>query len=222
MPAIHPLPILRHWAYTHPRAAQWLIAAILVLAGVVAFGYGLLVAGTGWYAAGWPLGASLAALAVLVALRVAWRDKAPGTGAWIGFHIAAILVFMSLWGYVGSRFPVKYGHTWADPALTQVQAAHAALAQRTPAMLRGPLARVQHAARQMPVAVKILLTLLVIVGAIALGYVVAGLACALACSEMGLLAAIVAIAGLVGILAGGFLLIRRIWRGKRQREALPE
>ena len=224
---------VRAWAQAHPRATQWLIFGIFTLMGFIAFFYGMLVIGTGWYEAGWPLGLSLAALAGTVAFRIAWKDQAPNSFSWFAFHILSMLIFVSLAIYLGSRFPVKYGGQGSESSFAQAYASGAApaelrIAEETasreafgaakPTWLQKKLEKARRFAKETPTGVKILLTLLVLLGAIAVGSGVGVLACGLACSDMGILALLVAVTGATGILWGGFVLILRIWEGKEKKE----
>lgn len=59
---------------------------------------------------------------------------------------------------------------------------------------------------------KIAMVVVVLLGAVAAGYLLAMIACSLSCGGNEALAVIVAIVGLAGILAGAFFLIRRIFR----------
>lgn len=215
---------VRSYAAAHPRQAQWLITFLLIATGFACFFLGLFVIGTDWYEAQWPLWGTFAGLAVIGYFQHIWKDKAPNRRAWMIFHMSVILLFGSLNVHLGSRFPVKYG---GDVVETMLESASASTvspisSQIAPdgkkakaGWLKRFIRKGKKSASELPVWAKILLTILVIAGVIAVGYVIGILACALACGEMGVLAAIVLIAGWGGTLVGGFFLIRRIFRGKK-------
>lgn len=201
-----------------------MITLLLTGTGFACFFLGLFVLGTGWYEAQWPLWGTLAGLGVLGYLQHIWKDKAPNRRAWMIFHLAVVLLFGSLNVHLGSRFPVKYGGEVVETMLESASASTVSpiaseIAPEGKKAKAGWLKRFirkgKKSASELPVWAKILLTILVIAGVIAVGYVIGLLACALVCGEMGVLAAIVLILGWGGVLVGGFFLIRRIFRGKK-------
>lgn len=214
---------VRSYAAANPRQAQWLITFLLTATGFACFFLGLFVIGTGWYEAQWPLWATFAGLGVLAYFQYIWKDKAPNRRAWTVFHLSVVLLFGSLNVHLGSRFPVKYGGEVVETMLESASASttSAITSELAPdgekekaGWLKSVIRKGKKSVEELPVWAKILLTILVIAGILAVGYVVGILACALACNEMGVLAALVLIAGWGGVLVGGFFLIRRIFRGK--------
>lgn len=215
---------IRSYAAANPRQTQWLIAFLLTGTGFACFFLGFFVLGTGWYEAQWPLWGTISGLGVLGYFQYIWKDKAPNRRVWMVFHLSVVLLFGSLSVHLGSRFPVKYG---GDVVETMLESASASTVspiaseiapdgkKAKSSWLKRFIRKGKKSASELPVWAKILLTILVIAGVIAVGYVIGILACALACSEMGVLGAIVLIAGWGGALVGGFFLIRKIFRGTK-------
>ncbi|MEZ4775931.1 MAG: hypothetical protein R3D00_22315 [Bacteroidia bacterium] len=234
MPTHNDMSVVRSWAYTHPAAARWLISVIFLIAGFGGFFYGLFVIGTSWYEAGWPIWISLAALAGTIAVRIAWKGKAPNSSSWVIFHITMMFIFVSVSGYLGSRFPVKYGGNWNGSAFDQAYAASSApetlsfseefntlseTAGKNPSWLQKKLQKARKSVNEMPVAVKILLTLLIVVGVIFLGYIVGALACVLACNDLAVLAVGLVVAGWGLLIWGSIVLMIRLWRKNARQKA---
>lgn len=216
---------VRSYAAANPRQTQWLITFLLTATGFACFFLGLFVIGTGWYEAQWPLWGTLAGLCVLGYFQYIWKDKAPNRRAWMVFHLSVVLLFGSLNVHLGSRFPVKYGGEIVETMLESASASttssiYPEIAPDGKKAKAGWLKKVirkgKKSVEELPVWAKILLTILVIAGVIAVGYVIGVLACALACGEMGVLAAVVLIVGWLGAIVGGVFLIRRILRGKNK------
>lgn len=217
---------LRSYAAAHPRQAQWIITFLLTATGFACFFFGLFVVGSGWYEAQWPLWITLAVLGGLGYIQVVWKDKAPSRRAWFAFHLSVVLAFASLTIHLGSRFPSEYGGEVVETSVESAFASanHSAQSQIASTEIQAGRSWVKRLIRkgkrsveELPVWAKILLTILVIAAVIAVGYVAAALACALVCSEMGALAAIVIIVGWLGAIVGGVFLIRRILRGKKKK-----
>lgn len=216
---------IRSYAAAHPLQTQWLITLLLTGTGFACFFLGLFVVGTGWYEAQWPLWGTFAGLGVLGYFQYIWKDKAPNRRAWMVFHLSVVLLFGSLNVHLGSRFPVKYGGEVIETMLESASASTVSPAASaiTPdnekansSWLKRFIRKGKGSVEELPGWAKVLLTILVIASVIAVGYVIGILACALACSEMGVLAGIVLIVGWLGAIVGGIFLIRRIFRGKKK------
>ncbi len=213
----------------HPRATQWLIALLITTIGLATFLLGLFVVGRGWYEAQWPLWLSIGGLTALMGVRLYWKEHAPSRQAWFAFHLAAMLLFGSLNVHLGSRFPVKYGGEFLPHSGQVFGTANEPVSSTSELIpssssrgwLKNFIRKARRSVQAMPVWAKILLTVVTVALVLVLGYGIGALACALACSEMGIAAALVLIAGWGGLLVGGFFVIRRIWRGKRQAQATP-
>lgn len=213
---------LRQFGQEHPIATRWIIGALLFLVASTAFCLGMFVIGTGWYEAQWPLWMTFAGIGGLFWIQYRWTDQAPNRRMWFAFHISAIFLFALLNVHIGSRFTVKYGGDLVETSLLEVSASAASQSGVTEieeggkqkSWLRRMIRKARRSVNEMPIWAKILLTIGATALVVVVGYFVGFLACALACSEMGFLAAVVIIAGWGGLIVGGFFLIRRIWRGK--------
>lgn len=213
MTTLNDMAQVRAWAFTHPRAARWMIFLIFLVTGFASFFYGFWVVGTGWYEAGWPLWISLAVLAGTIVVRIVWKGKAPNSSAQVFFHMTMMFIFVSTSIYLGSRFPIKYGGNWNESAFE-----HAYAASHAP-----EVSGFSKESKEIPDGVKILLTILIITGAFFMGYLIALLACVLACSDLAVLAALALIAGWGATIWGGVVLLIRLWRkGVRQRKNSKE
>lgn len=213
---------LRKFGQQNPITARWIITALMFLVGFTASFLAMFVFGTGWYEAQWPLWLTFAGIGGLFWVQHRWKDRAPSRRMWFAFHISAILLFALLNVHIGSRFTVKYGGDLVETSLVEVSASAASQSGVTEieeggkkkGWLRRMIRKARRSVNEMPVWAKILLTIGATALVVVVGYFVGFLACALACSEMGFLAAVVIIAGWGGLIVGGFFLIRRIWRGK--------
>ncbi len=215
---------LRQWAFTHSSLSRLLIALLLVLTGFIGFSLGFWVIGAAWYEAGWPLWLSLGGVAGLFALRWKWNNVAPNRQAWRWFHIATVVALALLSVHIGSRFPVKYGPDWQGNSLVPVVQASAARAvpaamaaeEIQPTAFQRFLQKARRQVQETPLLAKIMLTLIALACVVAVGYVVAVLACGLACSDLAILAGMVILAGFGGALVGGYFWILRIWAGNKE------
>lgn len=223
---------LRNWASSHPVSARWIIIGLFVVIGLLSFLVGLFWVGTGWYEAQWPLLGTVLLLAIIEGKKMLWRGRAPNRRAWVAFHVGMMAIFVSFNVHLGSRFPIKYGHTGQASSATTTQALATSSFQasavamyalevpvphKSPTWLRKVLPQASKSVKEMPIWLKILATLGVVAVILLLGYVIAALACALLCSEMALAGSILLILGWGGILVGGFFWIRYIWRKKNRR-----
>ncbi|MDP5170320.1 MAG: hypothetical protein NWR72_08735, partial [Bacteroidia bacterium] len=220
---------LKNWAFHHPAHTRWILFGLHVIVGFSGSLLGLFVIGTGWYEAGWPLWVSLAALGGILFVRFLWKDQAPNRRAWVMIHLSSVLVIFTLNVYLGSRLPVQFGGDYTSSSLAAATAASAApevSAAEDPQVeegskknwLTGFLHRARRNVEEMPVWLKILITLAIIAVVGFVLYIIPFLACAVACNDLGLLAIIVLIGGWGGAIYGGIVLGRVVWRSAEERK----
>lgn len=226
------LASLRAWASAHPVAAQWLITFLFINLGIATFLLGLFVLGPDAHAHPALLTTGLSLGAILLGTSLWWRRRAPSRLAWKAYHVGMALVMALLGMYLGARFPVKYAPP-APIASVQVEARASLavpVAQAPAAVKEAPqkarwwhrmIRKANTFRKELHPAWKVLLTILTILVVIGLGYIVAALACVLACGEMGAAAVALLILGWAGLIVGGVFTTIRIWRGKR-RESRSE
>ncbi|MDP5170321.1 MAG: hypothetical protein NWR72_08740 [Bacteroidia bacterium] len=218
---------LRNWASHHPIQTRWILFGLYTTTGFLSFFLGLFVLGTGWYEAGWPLWVSFAAFGATVVVRIAWKEKAPSRQAWTLFHLSTVLIISSLNIYLGSRFSVEYGGDMLGGSTSVVAAAAARPAEtlsefseespRSRGWLTSLVGKAKHSVETLPGWAKVLITMVIILAVIAVGYFILLLSCVVACGDLALLAPILLIGGIGGAIFGGVVLIRMVWISKARR-----
>ncbi|MEL6675895.1 MAG: hypothetical protein AAFR61_27050 [Bacteroidota bacterium] len=224
---------LHLWAVRRPRPARYIVILLNFVLGFLGFELGLRFLETGQFT-GWGIEVGLAtglAIAYLWYPRKLrhypeeerpkiYRQRVRGN------FVLHLLVF-GLWVMTGNQTAV-----WADrpdvpthqESLLSLQA-HLNNASPSPEKIetekpakkgfvkrfKDHIRSIKQWRKQLHPAWRIVLTILTLAAAVAVLYLLAALACALVCSELGALAALTVVLGLGLVIFGCILIIRQIW-----------
>ncbi len=207
------------WASAHRAAARYIIIGAFLLLNALSILLAVFLFDDQARGAAWLMGAFII---IMPAAAIAYPDKDTVGRYWRrkacegGVVLATFLLVLG-----NTAIELQSGH---NNAITQY--ANASYRAPQPAQAHGlyeQLHQLRDGFQEMSTAAKIILCILVAAVAALAGTLIVFAACELACAGNGALASLVAIVGLGGIIAGGYLLIRRIFRGPRwfQKKLAP-